>query len=203
MACKSPSRKRPRRPPPKEAPIDDELHELAAVIAEHQLDNNANGWFLIPWRSGWNAVELANRAACHDRGDCELLWLDDVCRNRTTSEDTYWTAQDLLATTTTPNRTLRAALRCLQVMLAKSDGGGEVYNAILLGVFSAFDPVNVEDLVLEYRCRDSIGVSSRLAGDANDRLRRAFSIAWKRGLYAAAYSLPQATLRTIKGGKEP
>lgn len=100
----------------------------------------------------------------------------------------------------------RAALRCLQALVAKSDGGGEVYNAILIGPFSTVLPEDVHNLVLEYRCRDSIGTTAELQNDANDRQRRAFSIAWKRGLYHAAYSLPPAVkpagkLAVVKGAK--
>lgn len=191
-SCKTKSnRKGPRRPPPKE-PLDDDMSELAAVLAEHQLDNNAAGWFKLPWRDGWNAIELALRVSFHEHGFGDQPWLAEVCKNRSTTQDIYWIAQDLLAPTVTPNRMLRAAFRCLQVLLAKSDGGGEVYNAILVGAFFSVDVSTAENLVLEFRCRDSIGVGAKLLGDGNDRLRRAFTIAWKRGLYAAAYSLPAA-----------
>lgn len=160
------------------------------MIAEHKLDSNAENWFKLPWRNGWNAIDLALHVA---QNETELEpWLSTVCRNRSTGQDVYWTAQDLLSTTVTPNRMMRAALRCLQILIANSDGGGEVYNAILLGPFSTILPERVNDLVMEYRCRDSIGVSAVLRGDGSDRLRRAFTIAWKRGLYHAAYSLPMA-----------
>jgi len=165
------------------------MTELAAVIAEHSLDNSAKNWFLTPWRSGWNAVELAVRATDAPEDDG---WLGDVCRTRAVGEEIYWIAQDRLSTVITPSPMMRAGLRCLQLMLARSDGGGEVYNAVLLGPFSTILPENVADLVMEYRCRDSIGVSMILRSDVNDRLRRAFMTAWKRGLYHAAYSLPSA-----------
>lgn len=197
MRCKAP-RKGPRRRPVKPI-VDDEMAELAAVIAEHKLDNSAENWFRIPWRNGWNAIELAMNAntrvySTEFNERHADPWLVDVCRDRTTTEDIYWIAQDRLATTITPSSMKRAALRCLQILLAKSDGGGEVYNAILLGPFSSLLPEHVADLVMEYRCRDSIGVSSTLLGDRNDRLRRAFVTAWSRGLYLAAYSLPAATV---------
>jgi hypothetical protein len=119
----------------------------------------------------------------------------NICRQRSISQDSYWIADELLSTELTPDRMLRASLRCLQVLIANSDGGGMVYNSILLGPFSGLTPSTVADTVLQYRCRDSIGVFPMLQGDGNDRLRRAFSIAWKRGLYMAAYSLPPATVR--------
>ncbi|MGH7179934.1 MAG: hypothetical protein ACREJC_21335 [Tepidisphaeraceae bacterium] len=194
MRCKSSGRKGPKRPPPKDAVPDDELTELAAVIAEHSLDNNAENWFSIPWRDGWNAVELAAAVAEPDS------WLRDVCQNRRTEQDVYWEAQDRLALM--PSKMSRAALRCLQILIAKSDGGGEVYNAILLAPFSVLLPENVDRLVRDYRCHDSIGLYPKPQGDEHDRLRRAFSIAWDRGLYHAAYSLPRVSLTRLSVVKE-
>jgi hypothetical protein len=170
------------------------MAQLAAVIAEYTLDNNAANWFKLPWRDGWNAIELAERAADRTGDVTDDGWLHAVCDCRLMGPDVYWIAQDRLSPVTTPCGLLRAGLRCLQVMLAKSDGGGEVYNAILLGAFSSRSPEIMMDLVLEYRCRDSIGTTAVLCGDRNDRLRRAFTTAWKRGLYLAAYSLPPATV---------
>ena len=169
--------------------------ELAEVIAEYTLDSNAMNWFRSPWRNGWNAVELAYRAVVdHD----DHNWLGEVCRLHAIGDDVYWDAQDRLSSTVTPSKMMRAALRCLQILIAKSDGGGEIYNAILLGPFSMVYPESVAHLVLEYRCHDATGVWPALIGDDNDRLRRAFTTAWKRGLYLAAYSLPPAKLVPIK-----
>jgi hypothetical protein len=169
------------------------MAELAAVIAEYTLDNNAENWFRMPWRDGWNAVELAVSAIVDVTPD---WWLIEKCEKRIIGSDTYEVAQEFMGLT--PSRMTRAALRCLQVLVAKSDGGGEIYNAILLRPFAAVYPESVADFVLEYRCRDSIGTTSELKGDANDRLRRAFATAWRRGLYLASYSLPPATTRQLK-----
>jgi hypothetical protein len=183
-------KKGPKRAPPRPK-ADDELAHLASVIADYSLDNNAGGWFRPAWRDGWNAVELATKAstACS-----EVTWLDAVCTNRalTAGAEAYWRASELLSNGRA-DAMCNAALRCLQVLISHSDGGGEVYNAILVRPFSErVFPEDVFDLVLEYRCRDSIGTTAVLQGDINDRQRRAFVIAWKRGLYLAAYSLPPA-----------
>lgn len=198
MACRTP-RKGPRRPPRKDRGGEDsELDELASVLIEHTLDQNARGWFRLPWRNGWNTVELALEAANLEalRGDTLVEhqhadWLTQVIHAKDRSQPIYWEAQDLLAPHRT-SRMFRAALRCLQVLIAESHGGGEVYNAILLPPFESNLPEDVTDLVLTARCRDSIGVGPHTAGDGNDRLRRAFMTAWKRGLYHAAYALPPA-----------
>ncbi len=204
--CRAP-RKGIKRPPrrPRAADHDGELAELASALAEYSLDNNAHGWFRPSWRDGWNAVELATRAGVGFSHDEASTWLEEIYNRRNAHPSVYWTAQDLLASNIS-TKMIRAALRCLQALIANSHGGGEVYNAILVGPFSERLPEEVFDLVLEYRCRDSIGTTAQLQGDTNDRQRRAFSIAWNRGLYLAAYSLPPAVklvgkLTVVKGTK--
>ena len=196
------ARKTPRRAPAKAPTIDQELLDFAAVIAEHTLENNAHGWFHTPWRDGWNAVGLAYELAVPDT----FRWLNDVLLHKQAEPQLYWQAEDRLIELAAQNQNTvmmeRAALRCLQVLVANSSGGGHAYNAILISAFSLPAPAEVVDDVLEYRCRDSIGTTAVLQGDSNDRLRGAFRTAWTRGLYVAAYSLPQATvigqMRVIK-----
>lgn len=162
--------------------------ELAAVIAEHKLDNNAEGWFKIPWRDGWNAVGLAVAASPLDYSRPWLTGVFDARRNDMT---TYWEAEERMVGA---DPMLRAGLRCLQIKISNSHGGGHVYNAILVGPFNEPAPQEVSDTVLEHRCRDAIGTTAIMQNDVNDRLRRAFTTAWKRGLYLAAYSLPMAAI---------
>lgn len=196
------SAKRLNRKPPKRKParprLDDDLLELAGVLDDYALDNNAYGWFRIPWRDGWNAVKLALRA---DSNPGEIgLWIEEQLQARTRSALVYWGAAE--HATTALARTapfLAASLRCIQICVAKSDGGGEIYNDILKRPFLDSSETASEDhlrllqaLVLEHRCRDSIGTTAVLQNDRNDRQRRAFKIAWSRGLYLAAYALPPA-----------
>ena len=191
-------RKGIKRPPrrPQAADHDHELAELASVLSEYTLDQNAEGWFKQPWNDGWNAVDLI--VAVDDRGDgypsATGNWLRGVCDKREMLPRYYEEASDLLITLSGlgRGRILRAGLRCLQVLIANSHGGGGVYNSVLVGPFSELAPEDVEDLVLEYRCRDSIGTTAQLQSDSNDRARRAFSIAWKRGLFKAAYAIKPA-----------
>jgi hypothetical protein len=184
-------RKGIKRPPrrPQASDHDHELAELASVLSEYSLDSNAAGWFRPAWRDGWNAVELA-AAACEDDGQAELAFLRGACERHLATSEVYEIAGDYWATAA--DKMLRTALRCLQVLIAKSDGGGEIYNAILVGPFSERLPEEVFDLVLEHRCRDSIGTTAQLQSDGVDRQRRAFTIAWKRGLYLAAYAIKPA-----------
>ncbi len=197
-------RRRPKRIAHPKQPdiIDDDLRELASVLDEHQLDQNVEGWFTIPWRDGWNAVGLA--LGCFRRNLDEYesgrekeiaTWLQRAYEKRgipTEHQEDYWQAGEFLQATHTEGVSLHlfAGLRCLQVLLANSSGGGTVYNYILKVAFDKTEPSHLlEDAVLEYRCRDAIGVGAALTGSPDDRKRRAFSIAWKRGLFHAAYSI--------------
>lgn len=195
---KRPPRKPPRRKPARPQPIDDELAELAQILDERRLEAGADGWFELPWRDGRNALGLAleqhQRRMEVPRADAgieaavilaEKLILADV-RNA----DTYHAATERLAEIpyTLNTAALRAALRCFQHVIMRSSG--ELYNGILRNALS-FD----EDLVLRWRCRDAIGVLPQLENDTDDRRRRAFVIAWKRGLFHAAYAIAPAKAR--------
>jgi hypothetical protein len=201
--CRARKPRRPHKPTP--AYVDKELAELTMVLAECKLDNEAENWLKLPWRDGWNAVKMAYVVSGFTEPVDGCAWLHSVCRTRATGQDVYWAAQDRLSSTETPNKMMRAAYRCLQVLLANSDGGGEVYNGILMEPFLSLSTLRlganidlIAEVVREHRCLDSIGVTPTMKGDANDRLRRAFMIAWERGLYQAAYSLPTAVLPKLK-----
>lgn len=166
-------------------------------MAEYQLDNNAYGWFRPAWRNGEWAVALANAAAMRFSDYHSSLY--DEIRETLDAERsgaTYARAGELHSSLIQPKINtdtallLAAALRCLQVLIANSHGGGTVYNEILIPAFLPLDPAIVAGDVLYWRCHDAIGTSPHLKGDRCDRTRSAFSIAWRRGLYLAAYSLP-------------
>lgn len=197
--------KQPRRKPPKrkvsEKPvaIDDELSELAAVIDQHRLDQNAEGWFEIPWRDGWNATDLAYHAFERLTVGNDHLELTKILGERKLSAELYWRASEEITNNNAlgSSRFLYAAWRCLQVLVSNSSGGGVVYNDILRRAFRGYD--GLEDIVLMHRMRDALGVHSVMDGGTMDRARGAFRIAWKRGLYHAAYSIrpaPQVTVTT-------
>lgn len=185
----------------KQPPVDDDLNMLASVLAEMQLDNNAYGWFRPPWRDGINAARLARMAAfridpaemCSDESATLISSL--VMANEARVYEQAGEIYSKLVQTrvnTDAARLLAACVRCLQLKIARSDGGGDVYNEILIPAFLPIELAIVSDIVLDFRCQDSIGTTSRLRGDHNDRQRAAFKIAWQRGLYLAAYSLPAA-----------
>ena len=188
-----------RRRPPKKIPIqpkehDEELAVLASVLDEHRLDNNAEGWFKVPWRNGWNAVGLATTTwdsiedgQSSDNEYATFRFLSDVISSRQL-QGSYEVANLLLDRA--HHKLLYAGLRCLQVLASNSHGGGEVYNTILRLAFDAEQPsLLFEHHVLHWRCLDALGVEPTLNGDKFDRQRRAFFIAWKRGLYHSAYSI--------------
>jgi hypothetical protein len=209
---KDPTRKAKRKP--RKAPrIDDDLVQLAEVLAEYSLDNTAYGWFRLPWRNGRHAVALARQAASEVSGEISgkaLFEIHEFLDEFVYLTDSAWIIDGTWASyknemyeragqlyrgliqpkiDTDPARLLSAALRCSQLYIANSHGGGSGYNEILIPAFLPIEPALVEKHVLEHRCRDAIGASSQLYGDAKDRERRAFTTAWQRGLYFAAYSI--------------
>lgn len=209
------SKRRPKRiehPKQPKFELNDELRELAAALDEHRLDTNVKGWFTVPWRNGWNAIKLALWAFdihldefSSPRELAIHTWLKLLTKQHpfdiaTHGGKTYFEAGDLIqgidphGTTSIEEVSplLYAALRCAQVYTSHSGGGGEVFNVILKMAFEMFDVPDhlFEDVVLEARCLDAIGTTSKMCADTNDRWRRAFSIAWKRGLFQAAYALP-------------
>jgi hypothetical protein len=195
MGCKAP-RKGPRRPPRRREIADPDLRDLANGIAECQLDRNSRSWFALPWRDPWNAVALAAELAQLDPdgladldGDA-IAFVKVAIAARATDSETYWRADELLRMTQGAPL-VSAALRCLQIVMSKSDGGGEVPSVILRVAYDrACAEGAFEDSIAEHRCRDAIGTTRELRGDRHDRLRRAFLIAWSRGLFRAIYALP-------------
>lgn len=198
---KDPRRKGRLRPQPRILEDPDLIH-LASVLSEYQLDNNAYGWFRPAWRNGEWAIGLAT-AAAYAPGvfDGDRMTLLEEASIKTLIEspqrdgavyeraDAFHRALIQPKVNTNTARLLAAALRCLQLKIANSHGGGAVYNEVLIPAFLPIRPPLVEDLVLDFRCNDAIGTSRQLRNDRNDRQRSAFTTAWKRGLYLAAYSI--------------
>ena len=190
-----------RRPKPikEHKEVDEDLRELAEVLDEHRLDQDAAGWFVVPWHHGYNATSLA--FACFKelqdgyqskREEYITEFLRSCLVQVICIETDYERAAQLLERIDTDNVSphLIAALRCLQVWIANSSGGGKAYNDILRRAFDKTEPSHLlEDVVLEWRCRDAIRTTSTMQHDSNDRARHAFTIAWKRGLFHAAYSI--------------
>lgn len=187
---RDPSRKRPRRGPDGEIELDDDLVELASVIAEYTLEANAAGWFTLPWKSGWSVVRLlldfdrvAGGAQTPHRYELEKLM-----EARADDREVYHLAEDCRIEA--PTRALRAAWRCVQILISKSHGGGHVYNDIVRPIFDAHTEIETfAPIVLDARCHDALGVGVQLQNDRFDRQRRAFRIAWQRGLYLVAYAI--------------
>lgn len=169
------------------------MRELLAVLVESKADYNVAGWLSVPWRDGWNAARLAlnitlgsseyNRiAGMHNLVD--LMWVEGTRSARAYAEleemlhEIRWSAA-------TP--ALRAAMRCMQVVIANSDGGGHVENAILEGVVFG----EHEQLMLDARRIDAVGHDISPVGE---RRRQAFLTAWRKGLYRVAYAIPNNQL---------
>lgn len=194
-----------RRPLRKQSRLDDDLIELTEALAEWRADTQWPAWFAMPWNYGNNAVYLALSVANEEaKTDLEQHLTVDA-KNTLTS----WVANiemhnsgnyeiaDGWCKTLKEGSALHAAFRCFQVMVARSDGGGRVYNDLLLAVFARIDPMPYANLVRVWREVDvTTHATARLSGSNSDALNRsinrlgaAFRIAWGRGLYHVAYAL--------------
>jgi hypothetical protein len=197
---KPPKRARPKTtPPPK---IDADLAELALALDESK-HTTATHWQQVPWRKGCYAVSLALTAAgrlnekLRADEDTRLIALADLVGRPPYLPGSYESGEMILEMLTEHpappviNIAMRATVRCWQLLVSHSDSGGHGYNAVLTRLAEHLLPSEV----LYWRCRDAIGVFPALLNNADDKLRRAFTIAWGRGLYRAAYSLPLAQHR--------
>ncbi len=190
-------RKPPRRKRAVTQDIDEDLATLARVLDESKLDNNAKGWFIPPWHDGWNAIELALAQAHHEEhgqypgyhpaavSSGELWEVQLLVDKRIRTNEAYHNIGEILVSgTLIKRRAFYAALRCYQVLIANSHGGGHVYNDVLRPIFNSIEITErLASLVEQHRRNDAIGKN------ADEKYKRAFQIAWRRGLYLAAYSL--------------
>lgn len=211
MAKKQPPRKSKKRQPPKQR-IDDDLTLLAEVLDEHRLDTNVDGWFTMPWRDGWRAVELGlAMALCYNdiQAGVDLQVVDFIRNavvNRNSSPELYWQSAEIiqlcnLIQDRNTHAFLYASLRCFQVLSSNSSGGGEVYNYLLKRALNTTSEPwsSLEDLVMKFRCYDALGLDEKMAKhDFFAKSVKAFEIAWKRGLFHAAYAIAPAKRITIQ-----
>ncbi len=205
-----PSRKSKRKPQPR-VEIDDDLAELASVLDGNRHKANIDGWLSVPWRSGWCAARLPLDLwdaipFSLKRGDVVATGLRRAIMDREKISKTYQQADnfrsdaaELFVRGCHYSPLLMATARCIQIEIANSGGGGHIFNDALTNALRTLQAknligddtiVNIEKIVTEVRCQDAIGTTAQLQNDRFDRERRAFAIAWKRGLYQAAYSIP-------------
>jgi hypothetical protein len=183
--------KRPRRKPS----LDPEVLHLAHALTLNPDHDSPEGWLRLPWQLGWNAIELAREIAhLTDRYAPFRDPLATLCVERVSTPSVYEEAERLAQLAYGTHPAYYVALRCLQMQVANSDGGGRVYNAWLLPVCLRLTNEELGEAsraVMTWRCHDAIGVGPSLRGDALDEMRRAFRTAWTRGLYKTAYALPR------------
>lgn len=195
-----PSRKKRKRPPAKAPRLDDDLIKIAQLLDEHRLDTNAKGWFTLPWRDGECAVRLA-LAVFYELANEANEIPASLTRIATDLHDTSFGARMTLSYEaldeyryTMPighflSASVRAAIRCRQLKMANSHGGGYVYNEVLS---LALSETVTEEQVIKWRARDALGFyhnENYLDASQWERARKTFELAWKRGLYHAAYAI--------------
>lgn len=191
-------RKPPRRPPPKPTPpLDADLTELALALDTGRREQDPEEWFKLPWRDGRNAMDLALDVAISlSHAPDKKRYLNEVRQTLKAppAPHSYEVAEETLLQLLEYDEpsswrlAVRAAIRCRQLWLSTSHGGGHGYNAVLSMLATFMTP----EQMLGYRCKDAIGVYPYLCNDMDDNLRRAFAIAWNRGLFQTAYSLPRS-----------
>lgn len=192
MGEKQKSRKAAKRKPPRE--IDEpDMRELLAVLFESKADYNVTGWLSVPWRDGWNAARLAlnitRTAREFERIEPVFAYVDGIWISGARSPAAYNELQEILYTMPWSHASppLRAAMRCMQVVIANSDGGGHVENAILDNIVWG----EHDELMLDARRIDAVGHDISPVGE---RRRQAFITAWRKGLYKVAYAIPNNQL---------
>lgn len=184
------NRKGPKRKP--RAEVDSDIAQLLSVLEDELPTPTVAAWLSIPWRDGWNAAGLALDIAAETseigrvRDTYEKLVL--LHRQNRRSSETYSILEGLLLTIRWSHATpaLRVAARCMQVVIAKSDGGGQVENANLEQIVTTDDAL----LVRTYRMCDALGLVDTDQGHEVERRKSAFKTAWSRGLYRVAYAIP-------------
>ena len=202
---KQQGRKPPKRRQSARPKLDADMRELMTVLAENKLDD-FDAQFEAPWRDGWNAVALLfeEAIACGIARAPEglgwsaqlTLWITD----RLVSPDVYRQAElmeveALRALITMPSsvdmygmRAIALAARCAQLVVANTSAGGHAFNPLLKRFYSTVvSDDNELWRIRKHRCNDAVGAERE--DHANARERRAFNIAWERGLYRAAYAI--------------
>ncbi len=192
--ARDPSRKKPKRRPRKE-PIHPDLLTIAAALDEHRLETNSDGWFKIPWRYGENAVQLAldvyyAEAPKIVAGVPVALWqpTSDLFHSRSMLGLSYAQLDEYLYTLPIGHelsKYVRAAIRCRQLLIAQSSGGGHVYNDVLK---IALEGEVTEEQMIKRRALDALGLDHN-QNPAAWKNFKPFELAWKRGLFHAAYAL--------------
>jgi hypothetical protein len=173
-----------------------DLAELWDVLAESPEHSS---WH-VPWRDGRNAAGLclqiirAREPADHVTVDLAGMDLARRCLSDEVvyTAELYWQLNEVISELTPARQSLSdyylvAALRCIQLMICNSHGGGVAYNGLLDALNSTPDR---DRLVRAARCKDALGIEPEF--DQNtywDRLRRAFYAAWDRKLYTVAYAV--------------
>lgn len=194
-------RRKPKRRPIVDEKVDEkaELAELVELLFEHKLDGNAANWLTLPWRSGWNAIGLALDVAGRSvTWGKQTNWLNLLLEGMPVEPAAYLIADEYLLEVCRNGyheQAIRVALRCLQMMIARSDGAGHNYNHALQSVVGAIS----SEQMIKWRAFDALNYDHRTPiTPAVERGRRAFTIAWRRGLFHAAYALPPVNAGVIK-----
>lgn len=161
--------------------------------------DEVSGWLSVPWRDPRHAIRLmldwyktlVGRTppnAAEERVVDFLHVIDKVSWHEDPNGTLYWTARDLSdemrAGVGTGALCLFEILEALQRTLANSDGGGAVCNHHVLRVYELVTrqtDLSAKSSMLQRRLDDAV------PDHRDHRRRKAFTVAWERGLYRLAY----------------
>lgn len=193
-----------KRKRPEARPIVEDTDDLFTLLLEQAVPSTPEQWFVVPWTDGRNAFALGLKLICSiEHSEDTNKFITKIENLSKTKEMTsiYWEAQELKVEVLHSNEVkisehLFYILEMIQKWASHSDGGGHVYNGILLRLCNKYinngsDIATIEPTVRRWRSRDAIRISSDIDGEPQDiviqRRLRAFESAWQRGLFKVAY----------------
>lgn len=156
---------RPTKKPPQEPP--------KPVLKPEDVDlwSFWDRMFELPWRSVeapvWACTSLALQADKAVRHELPLLfdWLETATQTGNPADSWYWQLEDaaqLARLSRSPGAVaVQSGLRCIQLQLARSDGGGMLYNVPLQRAvtFAAYrgilDEGVIDDVLCNARAKDA------------------------------------------------
>ncbi len=171
--------------------------QVFQILAE-EGDGGPEGWFSMPWRRGssvvgmlchiHNIAPVTGERTLEEQKAREILQIDwfDASAGYTACEEAIADIRTLAISARRAD-VLMTALRAKQLDLARSDGGGHTYNALLLARWRFFQVVGLAD---ERRTADAVRLARCFDTVGNDARRAAaFYEAWDAKLYRAAHAL--------------
>jgi hypothetical protein len=196
----SPNRRRKRRSDRTSEPTD--TFDLRELLEEQAVPSTPEAWFEARWNIGLNAIRLGIDLVEETMTDPSTTEAITAIRKliegeRIFTDALYWPAQDMKDEfrALKDGEIVIGPLDMIQKLSARSDGGGEVYNQILLRMCNVFlasggGADKIEPIVRRWRARDFVKLVPDQAepGDpATQKRIRTFEHFWQKRLFRFAF----------------